>query len=725
MRLSPQLRTGTTRTKRVLTALLGATAVTTATLVPLVTATTATAATGDRTSASAFTTNDVLPFDMPSASAAAAHGKLVFAHYMPSLPLSLDNADPANDYYARNYLTPTGESGKHAAYGGFLRDRPLPVAKQSGSDWKLKNFELEVRQAKSAGIDGFSVDLLSINKTSPLYANQQLLLQAAANVGGFTILLMPDMTAGGSSATPDTLAAAMADLAGSPAAHRLADGRLVVAPFHADSRNAAWWSDFMSTMKTKYQKPVAFFPLSLDERSSLSSFKSIAYGVSNWGSRNPAWNSTDAAAAPTTRAKAVENLGLKWMQPVSVQDERPNQGIYDEAANTQNLRNTWAIARNTGADWVQIPTWNDYTEGSQIAPSVDQGWSFLDMNAYYVSWFKTGSAPAVKRDTVYVTHRTQSVSAKQTTAQSKTMRLRGGTDAQDTVEATTFLTAPGTVTVTVGGTKHSCQVDAGVDTCVVPLATGAVTAVVTRGSSTVAAVTSPKVVTSSPSVQDLHYVAASSRREGSTVAVGSPAPSTTPTVPASPRPTTPAPTVPAPTTPAPVTTAPVTPVSKPTTTTLAPIADTYANEGAPGTEYGSDPLLVSRPGARAYLRFDLPTAPAGKKLTGATLRVHTASDPLSASANAHQVRLASNSWKEQSMNWNNKVPASGVLLGQVAAGAKVNSAYDVALDVAPLTPVLGKTQSLAVDALGGDSLWLWSRENKDANLRPQLILTWS
>jgi Glycosyl hydrolase family 71 len=427
-----------------------------------------------------------------------------------------------------------------------------------------------------------------------------------------------------------------------------------------------------------------------------------------------------------TRAKNVKNLGLKWMQPVSVQDERPNQGIYDEAENTQNLRNTWTIARDSGADWVQIPTWNDYVEGSHIGPSVEQGWSFLDINAYYAAWFKTGSAPAIQRDTVYVSHRTQSVSARQTTPQTKTMRLRGGSAARDTVEALTFLTAPGTVTVTVGGTKHTCQVDAGVDTCVVPLGTGTVSAAVTRGGSTVAAVTSPQVVTSSPSVQDLHYVAASSRREGSSIPVSAPAaPSTpAPTVPATPRPT--APVTQNPVTQNPVTPKPVTQPAGSTSTALFPMTDTYANEGAPSTEYGSDALLVSRsgPGARAYLRFDLPQAPAGKRLTGATLRVRTASDPMAASAVAHRVRLASNDWKVAALNWNNKPSASGAVLGEVAAGAKVNSSYDVALATAPLASVLGTHQTVAIDALGNDSLWLLSNESADRNLRPQLVLTW-
>ena len=60
------------------------------------------------------------PTDVPSTA------KLVFAHYFPPFPISIDNVDPSNDYYARNYLTIDGENGKYAQYGGFLRDRPVP-----------------------------------------------------------------------------------------------------------------------------------------------------------------------------------------------------------------------------------------------------------------------------------------------------------------------------------------------------------------------------------------------------------------------------------------------------------------------------------------------------------------------------------------------------------------------------------------------------------------------
>jgi Glycosyl hydrolase family 71 len=458
-----------------------------------------------------------LPFAMPATSTLRASSKKVFAHYMPSLPVSLDNQAPATDYYARNYLNPDGEKGAHAAYGGFLRDRPQGRAPLADTAWRLRDLETEVRQAVTAGVDGFSVDPMQLGDTGgQLWTNTKLLMQAANNVDpGFKIMLMPDMSSSVGTKDAATLAKSLAELAKSPSAYRLADGRLVVSPFLAEKKTAAWWTTFLTTMKTTYGTSVALWPLFVgNEQTYAPSFAPISYGMSIWGSRNPLWNNplTTTSTGPVGRADKIQAIGQKWMQPVSVQDERPRSSIYDEAENTTNLRNTWQIAMKSGAEHVQLPTWNDYVEGSQFAPSAKHGWSFLDISAYYLAWYKTGTAPKITRDAAYVTHRTQPYAAKPSYPQTKLMAWRGGSPARDTVEALTFLTAPATVAVTVGTKTTTCNAPAGIATCIAPLAAGTVKVTVTRAGASVAAVTSPHKVTTTPVVQDLQYVAASSLR---------------------------------------------------------------------------------------------------------------------------------------------------------------------------------------------------------------------
>ncbi|WP_101786541.1 endo-1,3-alpha-glucanase family glycosylhydrolase [Nonomuraea indica] len=449
-------------------------------------------------------TDGPLPFTLAGKAALRASARKVFAHYFTPYPLSLDNQAPATDYYARNYLKPEGESGKHAAYGGLLRDRPLgrdPIA----VDYTVADFKAEVRQAIAAGLDGFTVDILSV--TSAHWTRVQNLVKAAEAVDpGFKIVLMPD-TNGLASVDSATLAAAMAKLAASTSVYRLADNRLVVAPFKAEGRTAAWWSDWMKTMETKHGIKVALVPCFLDFNKHRDAFAPISYGFSNWGNRNPAAN-----AGLGTNIDRAHGMGKIWMQPVSVQDERPNQGVFDEAGNTENLRATWKGAIDGKADWVQLTTWNDYSENTQFAPSRNAGWTYLDINAYYLTCYKLG-CPKITNDVAYLTHRIQPVAAQPTYQQTKLMKLRGGsTAARDTVEVLTMLTAPGKVSVTIGGTTQSYDAPAGVSARTFRLQAGAASATVTRSSAQVAKVVSPYTITATPYVQDLHYRAASSGR---------------------------------------------------------------------------------------------------------------------------------------------------------------------------------------------------------------------
>ncbi|NYV75617.1 glycoside hydrolase family 71 protein [Streptomyces sp. UH6] len=453
-----------------------------------------TAADDDRTAPSAA--RDPLPFDLPSTERLRASDRLVFAHYFTPYPLSLDNRPADEDYYARNYLTADGENGKHAAYGGLLRDRPLPVGPQQG-DWRSAHYRQEVRTAVAAGIDGFSVDLLSLD--GPHRERVQLLMSAAREVDpGFRIMLMPDMKA--LDADPATLARALAELGAAPNAHRLDDGRLVVSPFKAEEKTPAWWRQVLDTLRTRHDTGTAFVPVFLDLTSHAEAFAPLSHGFSTWGSR-----SHTTLGHYGEHAALAREHGKLWMQPVAVQDARPNQGVFDEAGNTATLRGSWNHAIEDGADWVQLTTWNDYSESTQFAPSLHNGHTYLDLSSYYLTRFKTGSWPRIVRDTVYLTHRTQPHDAP-AAGRAEPMRLRpGSAPARDTVEVLTFLAGPGAVDVTVGDLHERYTVPEGVRAELLPLRPGRTTAEVTRGGATTTEAVTRFAVTEKPEVQDLQY----------------------------------------------------------------------------------------------------------------------------------------------------------------------------------------------------------------------------
>ncbi|MFK4145187.1 glycoside hydrolase family 71 protein [Streptomyces sp. NPDC004065] len=444
-----------------------------------------------------------LPFDLPGTEVLRHSPRLVFAHYFPPYPLSLDNRPAERDYYARNYLTPQGEQGRHAFYGGLLRDRPLPVPPSRG-DWELANLEREVRTARDAGVDGFTVDILSLTGTNRHRVD--LLLRAAHRVDpGFRIVLMPDMTS--LRTDPRALADQLAVLAASPAAHRLADGRLVVAPFKAEEHGPAWWRQVTARLR-EHGVATALVPVFLNFRANAERFAPVSYAFSSWGNRS--YTRQDDVPGNVRLAHA---LGKKWMQAVSVQDTRPNQGVYDEAGNTATLRSTWNHAISDGADWVQLTTWNDYSEGTQFAPSLHNGHAYLDISSYYLTRFKTGAWPRIVRDTVYVTSRVQFTGTGSAARQPRLMRPRPGTaPPRDQVELLTFLTAPATVSARVGAVPHACRAPIGVHAQYLPLAPGRTEAVVRRAGAAVASVTTRFPVRRTVAVQDLQYYAVSSRR---------------------------------------------------------------------------------------------------------------------------------------------------------------------------------------------------------------------
>ena len=431
----------------------------------------------------------------------------VFAHYFPPYQISIDNKAPESDYYARNYLSPSGESGRHAAYGGLLRDRPEGRTPISG-DYRLVDMQTEVQQAAEAGVDGFFIDILSLSGSN--WDRSLLLADAAEDYGhGFVVSPQLDMTTSTGRASAATIAARVAELVSKPSAYRLPDGRPVVSAFKAEAKSVDWWRSVLSELERRWLD-VAFVPTFLNaSESNMAAFAPISYAQGVLGTRNPC----NITAAPNYAARA-HGLGVKWVAPVAVQDERPNQAVYQEAANLETLRASWERAIGDGADMVQLITWNDYSENTQFAPSEAHGDAFLDVNGYYLTQFKSGSAPAITGDALYVTHRTQFVDAKQQLGTSLMRLMSSGTTStkpRDTVEVQTFLTAAATVTVSIGSTTHTYSAPEGVYAKTFPLALGRVSVTASRSGARIATAVSQEPVVANPLVQDLQYVAVSSR----------------------------------------------------------------------------------------------------------------------------------------------------------------------------------------------------------------------
>lgn len=444
-------------------------------------------------------------FKMPDLSSS---NKLVFAHYFGPYPIHITNVLPSNDYYANNYLRATGESSKFITTGGLLRDRPwlMPLG---ASTWEYDDTKQDIAWAKDAGINGFYVNLMSLD---PANANNRRYLKlrdaATASYPGFSVIPMVDVSAKSSlyTATATDVAALIASFASS--SHRLSDGRMLVGSFEHESRTSSWWNSVWSTLSSTYgitAAPVAVY----GDLTVAGNYTQYASG--RWGSgADPNIYATRSNYGPTAASR-----GEQYQADVWAQDIRPTSKLFDEARGTKTLMTAWDRAISDGATLVQICTWSDYSEGSHFRPSPARGSVELDLTAWRIAQYKTGTLPTILKDTVYLSHRNQM--AASTIAGPQTLLMTQWTRNnrsvfQEKVEVLTFLTAPADVTVTVGGVATTYSAPAGMFSREVDARYGSISATVSRSGQTITSLTSPYQIRQTVWQQDRQYFMSSSLR---------------------------------------------------------------------------------------------------------------------------------------------------------------------------------------------------------------------
>lgn len=174
------------------------------------------------------------------------------------------------------------------------------------------------------------------------------------------------------------------------------------------------------------------------------------------------------------------------------------------AYNSPNLRDfrgvagygeQWQGLINDGADLVEIVTWNDYNEDSNLNPyrwgfgnnATEKAYynrdeSYLDVTSYYIPYFKDGIAPEIIQDRLFFSYRTRSkhqvkVWNDQT---GKWVDVRFDKwpydqlhdDVRDCIYVTGFLTADAELTVNIGGESKKFKLQKGISSCELPMQPG-------------------------------------------------------------------------------------------------------------------------------------------------------------------------------------------------------------------------------------------------------------
>jgi len=397
---------------------------------------------------------------MPAAATLFNSPKRVFAHYFHPFPLSIDNAAPAHDYYNTQFLSKTGESGKWSKEGGLLRQRPLGVPANAKANWHQLNMETEVRAAIARGITGFTFNAMAATDATDSTSELHLMLAAATAVDSrFKIVVMPDINVIGSDS--NTVVQIIASVAANPAAYHLSDGRLVVSAFNAGINSPSWWKSVISRLNSQGIQ-IAFVPTFVSWPATADAFADFSYGFGAWGA------ATVPFAALLQGDTEIIHSTYKniFMLPVDPQQYRPKDYVFWESSNSRAFRDAWTGSIQGDADWIQLVTWNDFSESSAISPLTDStlqrniGTGFYNLTGYYASWFLTGQQPRLTHDVLYYFYRREPTSAAGPGQGQKDTIATGV--AENNIELLAFLTSPGVLKITIGGKTYSQNAAAGV-----------------------------------------------------------------------------------------------------------------------------------------------------------------------------------------------------------------------------------------------------------------------
>lgn len=356
------------------------------------------------------------------------------------------------DTWRSAYLAPSGEAGKHAAYGGYVRDMPLGYT----AAW-------QVEVAKAHGVDGFFVDLVAPDLAAPRATGEHGHAAAVRDLltaaGNFKIVPMID--ANGTqmkAATPVQIAAGLARFFNRPSTWTI-NGKPVVGAFKAEGWAPQRWTDIIAALKNLGHDALIVAALNeIDDATKYPMF----YGVGQW---SPGADAALLSGAPRGLAATVQR-GQVPVVPVLPSNIRMYSGQFDEQRGTASLRASLRRILAAGDVIVQAVTANDYAEGSSIEPSALHGSAYAAYTRWRLDCWRAGRELPILKPTVFVSHRPQLLGAAITSGQTKTARqwLRGDnalTAVVDEIEVLTLLPASTMVTVTIGGESVRYQAPAG------------------------------------------------------------------------------------------------------------------------------------------------------------------------------------------------------------------------------------------------------------------------
>ena len=442
--------------------------------------------------------------------APAERPRKIYAHYMGCYLLATRGIATASLLKGEADFRPDGDKANVTSpIGGTWRNFPLtppdyaPTLQQAA--------DLEIRRALRVGLDGFAVDVLAGQKDA-LASIDALFAAAEAGKYPFEITFCLDNPAQNAEAIHH-----LVEKHGDSPNLARRDGKLLLLGYrqhrsgqrlHPEFTDADWrtpesiraYGEALREWQTAAGRPI-FVQFDLngaiaDQQNSLQGpsldpafSKAIAEefarqgfgGLSGffWGGK-----SYDLVAA------AARHAGLDWGEPIWAQYQNLNWNTYRYKDGIDLLRERWDRAIANNASLIQIATWNDYTEATNIAPDIQTGYALGDFMSLMIHRWKEGSLPIADHDRVYMFYPPYPQGSRVYPFH------ENASDLTRSLEVVTYLTQPGTVTLP--GRHATWEAPAGLSIKKLPPAPGPVIVELQRGRHKTLTLTAREPITDRP-----------------------------------------------------------------------------------------------------------------------------------------------------------------------------------------------------------------------------------
>jgi glucan endo-1,3-alpha-glucosidase len=293
-----------------------------------------------------------------------------------------------------------------------------------GHDATVEDFKSEIRDAQTRKLDGFVLNLGNWSKESYYRDITRRMFQAAKELSsGFKLFFSFD-------GTPPADALVMLSEFGEHPNYFRVNHRPVISSY---SGSPKWGFDMAKKLNDRGIEPLLIlnyqylsdFPFAKNYITPTAGFLDRLYA------ENPILDGYFFFAldlgykpAPTViplvaeRSRAAGKISMVGISPF-YRGLRGNFRVF-EGGGFRGMAAQWMAAIQSGVNWVEIVTWNDWGEATYVAPfgePRDQDlWNyqwgpllahvgFLDASAYFIDWFKTGVAPAIQNDRIFYFYR--------------------------------------------------------------------------------------------------------------------------------------------------------------------------------------------------------------------------------------------------------------------------------------------------------------------------------